>query len=485
MQFATIPKTINYNDLVGHKNKSLSSKDYMDIEVNSKYKYLDYFIVSSVVGKEVGAFNYMDISKTKFIRTKCFHENSILLNMDKDIAINPLSFRKFNLSKGDILIVKDSNVGEVCYVHEDLPNHAISSGIVKINLNSKLDKYYILGIMKSSFFKEQVDLKTPKGATIKHSKDAYKYTKIPIPMNTDTIKKISTLTHSLIEKEIELKNKFSMINSLIENELVKNQKINKFSHKMLSYRDLIKNNRFDTGLYTKNFKEIEHLVHNYKNGSKVITDLGFYSKRGQNLAVSVIGKSIYADKYKSNFYKLFLPTHITKYGTVNKIIYFGNSRNLILLQNEDIVFGAEGFDKGRSHILLNQEGKLTTNYHGTILRSDNAPIHKKIFIKCMLDWFREKGTIDACAVGGNGGSFSTKYWDILHFPLFDDDKQKYIADLYSNPNDDYAKHIFDINIKEYDYIDAEVTRDSGILDLDLQIKTIKDIIDSEIKNIIG
>ena len=472
MQFATIPKTINYNDLVGHKNKSLSSKDYMDIEVKSEYKYLDYFITSSVVGKEVGAFNYMDISKTKFIRTKCFHENSILLNMDKDIGINPLSFRKLNLSKGDILIVKDSNVGEVCYVHEDLPNHAISSGIVKINLNNKLDKYYILGIMKSPFFKEQVDLKTPKGATIKHSKDAYKHTKIPIPTNTNTIKKISILTLSLIEKEIELKNKFSMINSLIENELVKNQKTNKFSHKMLSYKDLVNNNRFDTGLYTKHFKEIEHLVHNYKNGSKVITDLGFYSIRGQNLQVSQIGKSVYSDSLKPNFYQLILPTHITKQGTVKKVLYLGNAKSLLLLDNEDIIFGAEGFAKGRSFMPINEEGKFITNIHGTILRNDNAPIHKKIFIKCMLDWFREKKIIDALSVGGNGGSFSTRYWDILHFPLFDNDKQKNISKLYSNPNDDYTKHIVDINVKQYDLIDVEVTKNSGILDLDFQIKMI-------------
>ena len=35
----------------------------------------------------------------------------------------------------------------------------------------------------------------------------------------------------------------------------------------------------------------------------------------------------------------------------------------------DIIFGAEGFGKGsKFYSLLNQKGKLTTNYHGTILR---------------------------------------------------------------------------------------------------------------------
>lgn len=277
--------------------------------------------------------------------------------------------------------------------------------------------------MKSSFFKEQIDLMTPKGATIRHSKDAYKYSKIPIPKKS-LIKKISMLTKSYILKERLLRDKFYSINEIISNELKENQKSNSFEYKLLTFNDLIENNRFDTGLYTENFKKIEHLIKNYKNGSDTITNLGFYSIRGQNLAVSVIGKSIYSDKEKHNFYKLFLPTHITKYGTISKVIYFGNSRNLIEVKNGDIIFGAEGFEKGRSHILTHQVGKLTTNYHGTILRGENKKDYESIFLKCMLDWYREKGIIDAIAVGGNGGSFSTKYWNFLHLPKFEDKNKK-------------------------------------------------------------
>jgi len=170
---------------------------------------------------------------------------------------------------------------------------------------------------------------------------------------------------------------------------------------------------------------------------------------------------------------------------MNKIIYFGNGVKLIPIKNEDIIFGAEGFEKGRSHILINTEGKLTTNYHGTILRHNNEHLHKKIFIKCMLDWFREKGVIDAYSVGGNGGSFSTKYWKILRFPLFKDEKQKVIAKLYCNPSDDYLNHISNFDLKTYSDLDSDVTKNSGILDLDSQIKAIKNIVDDEIKKMIA
>lgn len=485
MEFANIPKTISFNDLVNHKNKSLSPSDHTTIKVNSTYINLEKLLSTVTYGKEVGGFNYVDTSKYRFIRTKCLQSNSILLNLEESIAINPLSFRQFNLTKHDVLIVKDSNVGEVCYIDEDLPNYAISGGVVKINLNEDLDNFYVIGIMKSAFFKEQVDLMTPKGATIKHSKDSFKHTKIPISSNPKTIQHISLLTQSLIKKERELRNKFKLINKSIKDELRSNQGTEVFSHKVVTYKDLLKHNRFDTGLYAKAFKEIEHLISNYKNGSDTITNMGFYSIRGQNLQISQIGKSLYAKSLKPTFYKLFLPTNITIYGTLKKVLFIGNAKKLLQVDNEDIILGAEGFEKGRSFIPLNEKGKFITNIHGTMLRNDAAPRYKKIFIKCMLDWFREKGVIDAYSVGGNGGSFSTKYWKILHFPLFEDEKQKEIAKLYYNPSDDYLNHILNFDEKTHREKDSVVTKKSGILDLDLQIKTIKNIIDNEIKGMIN
>ena len=483
MKFANAPKTISFNDLKNHINKSFSPSDHTSIAVNSKFEYLDKFILKITYGKEVGGLNYVEPSKYKFIRTKCLQFDSILLHLEEAIGINPLMFKQFHLSRGDVLIVKDSNVGEVCYLDEDLPEFSISGGIVKINLNDKLDRYYIIGIMKSSFFKEQIDLMTPKGATIKHSKDSFKRTKIPVPSNK-VCQKISVLTQSLIKKERELRHKFQSINAKIEEELRNNLSGKKFSHKPLTYKDLLKYNRFDTGLYTAKFKEIEHLIDNYKNGSDTITNLGFYSIRGQNLQISQIGKSLYADSLKPTFYKLFLPTNITIYGTLKKLLFIGNSKQLLLVDKEDIIFGAEGFEKGRSFIPLKESGKFITNIHGTMLRNDSAPVYKKIFIKCMLDWFREKGVIDAYSVGGNGGSFSTKYWKILRFPIFEDENQKEIAKLYYNPDDSYLNHILKIDLKSYKEIDAAVTEKSGILDLDAQIKAIKEIIDNEIKKMI-
>jgi len=485
MIYANIPKTINYSDLIHHKSNSFSPTDYLKIDVNANFEYLENLIDKVTYGKEVGGANYMETSKFKFIRTKCLQDASILLNNEEAIGINPRVFRKFNLQKGDILLVKDSNIGEICYLHEDLPNYTISGGVVKLNLNDKLDKYYVIGVMKSTFFKEQIDLMTPKGATIRHSKDNYKYTKIPIPDDSNIMNKISILTQSLIKKEVELRNKFKQINLEITNELEKNQLPNKFQYQMLTFADILEHNRFDTGLYTEKIKKIEFLIENYKYGSETIVEQGFYSIRGQNLQISQIGKSLYIDSYKEGFYQLFLPTNISLYGTIKKVLYIGNAKKLLEVKKDDIIFGAEGFGKGRSVIPLNEKGKFITNIHGTMLRHDTTDEYHKIFIKCMLDWFREKNLIDAYSVGGNGGSFSTRYWDILKFPLFPKSKQKSISKLYYNPSDEYLEHILNFDVLSYQSIDDDVNNQSGILDLDKQIKTIKSIIDNEIQSMIN
>jgi type I restriction enzyme S subunit len=269
---------------------------------------------------------------------------------------------------------------------------------------------------------------------------------------------------------------------LIEQELQDNQLANTFNYQMPSYNNLINLNRFDTGLYTQKFQEVEFLVENYKNGSRTLVQQGFYSIRGQNLQVSQIGKSLYSNNYKSNFYQLFLPTNINKHGISDKIIYLGNHKKLFTLQNDDIIFGAEA--TFISFMPLKEKGKLITNIHGTILRHDTKDTNQKIFIKCMLDWFRKKGTLKAYSVGGNGGSFSTMYWDKLQFPLFPKDKQIEIAKLYYNPSDDYLEHIINLDVKTFSASDDEVNIKSGILDLDEQIKSIKSIIDNEIENMV-
>jgi len=480
MKFADVPRTITYNDVVNHKTNSLSPTDYLNIQVKSKFEYLEDLIDIPIYGKEVGGSNYMESSKFKFIRTKCLQDTSILLNLNEAIGINPKSFRNFDLKKDDVLLVKDSNIGEICYIHEDLPNYSMSSGVVKLIINDTLDKFYVIGIMKSAFFKEQIDLMTPKGATIRHSKDNFKYTKIPIPKDTTIIDKISILTQSLINKEVELKNKFYQINSLIEQELKDNQLANSFNYQMPSFNDLSIHNRLDTGLYTKEFKQIEFLILNYKNG--------YYYLDEKDLKSGATPKE--NDRiFNSGDINWITPTNINDYGAMYKIPKiairskkYNISKNCILFINRTSK-GNKGEYVGISHF-YNYDILGKAQHNQGLYRLENQSKTELLFLTSFMNSKLVRKLCSNISMGSKMKEMKSLDFEKLPIPKFSKNKQTEIAKLYYNQNDTYLEHIDIFDIEKYNDIDLEVTKTSGILDLNEQIKTIKTKIDSQIKQMV-
>ena len=108
------------------------------------------------------------------------------------------------------------------------------------------------------------------------------------------------LTQSIINKEKEIRKKHQQILEKIEKELLKNQKDKKFRYIDSNYKELKQFLRLDVGLYAEKYKKLKFIIQNYKFGQRNILDLGFKSKRGQNLQVSCIGKSIYSIKQKDH-----------------------------------------------------------------------------------------------------------------------------------------------------------------------------------------
>src|SRR5258708_29466140 len=84
-------------------------------------------------GIEPGSIHYLRRSTHYLIRTKALQEHSCLIYPKGD-AITPVSPKVFEdpcLTDGDILMSKDSNVGECAMVDgERWTNHMFSSGIV-------------------------------------------------------------------------------------------------------------------------------------------------------------------------------------------------------------------------------------------------------------------------------------------------------------------------------------------------------------------
>lgn len=104
-----------------------------------------------------------------------------LLDINKESVqnITPMSFINSNLKKGDLLISKDSNVGEIAILDRDYSNTMLCGGIYKLPVIDK--KYYLLAFIKNNILRQQIDFLVPRGSTIRHGKTKFLECLIPMP----------------------------------------------------------------------------------------------------------------------------------------------------------------------------------------------------------------------------------------------------------------------------------------------------------------
>lgn len=467
--------TTTYRDIIGN-NSNLAPSQLTTLSVpnknNKKVKdLLTRDITFSDNGNEVGSVNYISKSPKYFIRAKALQRESFLpfITNQTSIPIRPQVFTNFNLKEGDILISKDSNIGETVILDKDLPNHTISGALYKLPIKEK--KYYLFAFLKHGYFLKQLDLMVPKGSTIRHAKTLFLNCKIPFPNQknkNEIINYVELLTQAIISKEKEIRKKHQQILSEIERELLENQKNNKFNYLLPTFNDIKDTFRIDAGYYCKTYKEKQYLIKNYKNGAKVLKKWGYSDKRGQNLQVSQIGKSILSDIPKDNFYTLIKPTNFSEFGTVEKFEYLGNPKELSNLQAGDIVFSAEG-TIGKCILFVNPKDKWITNIHGIVLNKINHDIIESAFVSCFLRFLRNFEILEYISVGGQGGSLAKKYWKDVLIPNFPNYKQEEVASLYHNLIN-YPKNL---NSQNFLLADQKWNENVGIIELDKSMKKLK------------
>lgn len=484
-KYVHIQDCVRYSD-VKRKDYTFSSSQYKNLFLsNPNYWYVKDFLERPLnrtdLGTEVGSLSYIDKSPCRFVRTKALQEYSFLLNINQETAlpIMPSDFISKDLKAGDILISKDSNIGEVVVLEKDYPNYMLSGAIYRLPVKKEW-KYYLLAFIKHDVFREQIDFMVPPGSTIRHAKTIFLDCKIPLPHQNDSnvVRFISILTKAIVEKESIIHDRYRKIIESIEKELEENQLENEFIYKLPKVSELKKLNRLDAAMYTEYFCREIFKIKNYKHGYCDIEEMGFILSRGQNLQVSNIGESIYSNEYHKNFYKLVLPKYISIYGTINVESYLGNRNKLKTLKVGDLIFGAEA--SGRSFVVIDEYENTITNIHGlTFQQKEHDPI-KAIYIKCFLDYLLNKGMIELLSVGGNGGSLAEKYWPLIPFPKFPQDKKEEISSLYYNHKQYDSKSC---NIENFIDYDIEFNTTAGIYELDKSIKYLKSLLNKAIDDI--
>lgn len=248
-----------------HKQINVANENYLPLR-----SLLSRELNRNDLGKEVGSINYVSGSNFFFTKTKALQAYSFLpvLNSESTESIMPQAFVDHNLKAGDIILSKDSNIGETVILDKDYPNYMLSGALYKLPLNES-DKFYILSFTKHRYYREQLNRLVPKGATLRHAGTKFLDCNIPFPVNNKEtiVNYVSNITKKIVEIEIEIKKRDSEINDIIETELNKNQHtstIYNFSH--ATYSKLTIGKRLDTGVYSDTFQRITHLLTNYKGG---------------------------------------------------------------------------------------------------------------------------------------------------------------------------------------------------------------------------
>ena len=123
--YIKIPESISFNS-IEEKDFTLSSSQYMDLIMpNKNFKFVRDFLSRPLkradLGNEIGSINYIGNSPFHFLRTKALQPHTYLPEITSETAIPiiPKAFIKQNLKQGDLLISKDSNIGEVVILEKN------------------------------------------------------------------------------------------------------------------------------------------------------------------------------------------------------------------------------------------------------------------------------------------------------------------------------------------------------------------------------
>ena len=132
------PEAISFQT-IREKDYTLSSSQYMDLIMpNKNFKFVRDFLSRplkrSDLGNEVGSINYIDKSPYHFLRTKALQAHSYLPDITSETAVPlmPRAFIQQSLKEGDLLISKDSNIGEIVILDKDYPDFMTSGAIYRL-----------------------------------------------------------------------------------------------------------------------------------------------------------------------------------------------------------------------------------------------------------------------------------------------------------------------------------------------------------------
>ena len=337
--------------------------------------------------------------------------------------------------------------------------------------------FYFYALTKSPFFKKQW---IGKGGIQKNtvSRERNK-TYLPKINNKDVIKYISSLVQAIINKEKLIAENQKRILNEIEKELQQNQKSIIFNFDFPTISELEASTRLDTGIYSKQFKGIDFLIKNYKQGY-------FFLDRN-NLKSGSTPDTRFIGDINILTYRWVTPTHCSDNGLifVNEGINLKGNNNI----NEDCIMFINRTSKGGEGEFVG----IATYYNFTdfkeghhnqgIYRFSDKNKTKMLFILCMMNCDFMRKYCRALSVGSKMKELKMEHFLQIPFPNFPEEKQKIIVKSYHN--DDVEYNFANWNLDNFLIRDNEFNKVAGIYELDKTAKQLKAKLDLAIDNIVN
>lgn len=473
------PKTISYkecceNDCVFAPSKYtrfLPSSDWLFVPMSS----ICTESTQRLTIKKEEQYNYSEIGDIDVSNGMIDHKKYYGINIPSETPKECL--------KGDILISTVRTYrGGIGMVAQNLNNHCCSPAILVIRtVDEKITKEYLLAILRSDFFIEQILGLQTRGMYPRLDNDAMKKVLIPIPKDKVIIPYVTVLMKAYVSKYQLVRKRHAAILNLIEKELNNNQKQHDFVYRLPTLNELFDVGRIDASLYKLFFKKGMFPILNYRNGYSPLSKQDLDLIPGPSLELKLLGTRIDSDCYIKGFFRLITPKQISNYGIVRKEEYIGTPAEIAKIQFGDILFGESG--TGRTMVFLDNDNNTINNAHAHILRSKlSNDLHRVITIRSILQYYKEIGLTDCMTVGGSGGHLSPSYFDRIMIPNLPEPKQKEIATLYYNSKE-YKTSSF--TLENFLEKDNEFNLNAGIYELDYSAKRLKGLLDIAIDNIVN
>lgn len=478
--FISKPSTIRMSEIKNKFHSLLPSEHRTVILKNNNVEPFSNFCKNENVGEQINVNEYLAFNSNFYLGTISCMTN-LLFNEKYGENISPFIYAKSTkkLTKGDFIISRNASLGKIAYLNREA-KIILNGGISFFDFIDEY-KFYVTAFFITSYGSNYLTCITSGGGTQQNAKRGTLLS-IPIPKPTTKnysspqaiVNYVSSIVQNIIDKEGQIQVKSSQINNLIENELKSNQ-LKPFSNRFTTISSIKKNAlRFDSGMYSEEYKILDYLIRNYSHGYFSIPVESF--KSGSTPKVRIFGSG--AKK------KWVTPTDIRDEG------FFTSTENISMPTNcnlkKDALLFINRTSKGKKGEFVGITCFYAHSYYGDghhnqgIYRVENLEKQEMLFISAFMNAQIMRKICGYLSLGTKMKEMKMNNFSNLIFPKFSSNKKEKIARVYYN----VISRNKELTLESY--LDEEIKRNKaiGIFQLNQELIELKNKLSSVIDKIL-